>query len=142
MVKKFSQYFLFTSAIVLFLDQITKYFFIGGKTSKTFSFLKLHLITNTGAAFGLFKGMNLLLMIISVIAIVLLVYYYKEVPSDKYNQFFYGILGGGVAGNLIDRILHGHVIDFIDFGWWPAFNIADSAITVAVIGLIVLNWKK
>ena len=57
-------------------------------------------------------------------------------------QFAAGLLLGGTIGNLIDRVAYGAVIDFIDFRVWPVFNIADSAVTIGVIILIVLLWKK
>ena len=57
-------------------------------------------------------------------------------------QLSVGLLLGGTIGNLIDRLDYGAVIDFIDFRIWPVFNIADSAVTISVVLLIILLWKK
>lgn len=57
-------------------------------------------------------------------------------------QFSVGLLLGGTIGNLIDRIFHGAVTDFIDLRIWPVFNIADSAVTISIILLIIILWKK
>ena len=101
------------------------------------------LIHNTGIAFGFFKDQGIVFIVIPIIAIFLLVfniYYYRqnnEALSRIYIVAFSLILGGAV-GNLIDRIVYGYVIDFIDFRIWPVFNIADSAITV---GAIMIAFK-
>lgn len=114
--------------IVVFLDQLLKNLL---KTSN------VPLITNTGSAFGLFKGFNTGLIFISVVFIGLVIYLYDQIPNIKILFVSIGMLLGGVVGNLIDRVYLGHVIDFIDFGWWPAFNIADSFI---VIGAVLFLW--
>ena len=78
--------------------------------------------------------------IVAIFLLVFNIYYYRqnnEVLSRIYVVAFSLILGGAV-GNLIDRVVYGHVIDFIDFRVWPVFNIADSAIT---IGAIMIAWK-
>ena len=65
-----------------------------------------------------------------------------KIPKEKITQALFGLFLGGVAGNLIDRILRQYVVDFIDVGFWPVFNIADMAISVSVIGLVLYFWKK
>ena len=93
------------------------------------------LVHNTGIAFGFFKDQGIVFIIIPIIAVALLVfniYYYRqnnEALSRMYIVAFSLILGGAI-GNLIDRIYFGYVIDFIDFRFWPVFNVADSAITI------------
>jgi signal peptidase II len=92
-------------------------------------------------AFGLFKDHGIVFIIIPVIAIALLVYniyYYQENEnlSRSYIVAFALILGGAI-GNLIDRIHIGHVIDFLDFRFFPVFNIADSAITIGAIIILI-----
>ena len=62
--------------------------------------------------------------------------------NEKLMQFSIGLLLGGTIGNLIDRTLYGYVIDFIDFRFWPVFNIADSAVTISVIFLVFVLWKR
>ena len=96
------------------------------------------LVHNTGIAFGFFKDQGIVFIIIPIIAIILLVFnvfYYRqndEALSRPYIIAFSLILGGAI-GNLIDRIMYGYVIDFIDFRIWPVFNIADSAITIGAV---------
>ena len=93
---------------------------------------------NTGSAFGLFQGNNLPLLIVSLVGVAVLAYSYRtqENPSRPMRCSIALMLGGAV-GNLLDRILLGHVTDFIDIGPWPVFNLADSAI---VVGLILMAW--
>jgi len=62
--------------------------------------------------------------------------------KERLLQFFIGFILGAAIGNLIDRILYGHVIDFLDFRIWPVFNIADSFITISVIFLMIYFWKR
>lgn len=100
-------------------------------------------IANTGSAFGLFKDLNLILTIISFIAIFAVIYSIKNIENGSLPmKILAGMLLGGIMGNLIDRLWHGHVIDFIDFRIWPVFNVADSLITISIISLIIYNWKK
>ena len=69
-----------------------------------------------------------------------LIYKWKRIPKNVGVPI--GFIIGGLLGNLIDRIFLGHVVDFIDFRIWPVFNAADSAITIAVIWLIIYLWRK
>lgn len=92
------------------------------------------LVHNTGIAFGLFKDSGLIFFIVPVVLTGLLVYniyYYQH--TEKLSRLYivaFSLILGGAIGNLIDRIMLGYVIDFIDFRIWPVFNFADSAITV------------
>jgi len=107
-------------------------------------FFNLVHVYNTGAAFGMMKDNNLFFVIISGIALVVIaVLCYRGVFADSLSKVGAALLVSGILGNLTDRILHGHVIDFLDFilpwyGRWPAFNIADSCIFVAA-GLFILS---
>jgi len=88
------------------------------------------------------KGMNLLLIWVSIIVIGAILYNYNKIPKDKVPQTAFALIIGGAIGNLIDRIVIGKVKDFIDFRVWPAFNIADSAISIGAVLLIIYYWKK
>ncbi len=112
---------------VVALDQLTKVLII------TF----LPYTTNTGAAFGLFPSSAFILSLISVVVVIVLL-----IAIQKYPYPELAMLLGGTTGNLIDRILRGHVIDFINVGWWPSFNVADALNTLAVVFLIIRAWKK
>ena len=147
-----SQFDIFLAFAITFavfsLDRATKIFFsqlLSARESLPIIRHVFHitLLHNTGIAFGLFKDQGSVFIIIPLMAVVLLVfniYYYRqnnEVINRTYIVSFSLILGGAL-GNLMDRIVYGHVIDFIDFRIWPVFNIADSAIT---IGAAVILFK-
>jgi signal peptidase II len=80
--------------------------------------------------------------LISLLVASGIIYYYAKIPSKPWPQVLWALFLGGVLGNLIDRLFRGYVIDFIDLGFWPAFNVADASITVSVIGLIIWYWKN
>ena len=132
-------------AVVLF-DRLTKNFFSGflglnESIAVVRNVLHFTLVHNTGIAFGFFKDCGTVFIIIPVILTGLLVYnvyYYRNSPqlSRTYIVAFSLILGGAI-GNLIDRIFLGYVVDFIDFRVWPVFNVADSAITIGALTILL-----
>lgn len=128
---------------VFFLDQLTKYFVdqLRPNTGLT-SFFKIQYATNTGISFGLLQAYPLVPILISIGVIGGIVYYYKELVNDKMSETSFALILGGAIGNLTDRMLYGHVIDFINFSFWPNFNIADSAITIGAILIIVKMIKE
>ena len=134
--------------IVFFFDQLTKLsiranFSLGESWSIFPNFFSLTYIQNTGAGFGLLRGFNLVLIFISILVMGVIMYYYREVKvKEKWLLLSMGLIFGGAFGNLIDRIAYGFVVDFLSFIFWPAFNIADMAISVGVIGLVIYFWKK
>lgn len=124
---------------ILFLDQITKVIIRANNANWDFGFVKIINVTNTGATFGLFQNSNLVMIFVTIIIIGVTLYYYKKTEFSK----SYGaplILAGGI-GNLIDRILIGGVTDFIRIGMFPTFNIADSALTIGVI-ILIIQFRK
>ncbi len=131
---------------VVLLDRVTKIFFsnalsLGESIPVVRNIFHFTLVQNTGIAFGLFKNQGIVFIIVPVIAIALIafnIYYYRnnEYVGRAYLIGFSLILAGAI-GNLIDRIAFGHVIDFIDFRVWPVFNIADSAITIGTIIILL-----
>jgi signal peptidase II len=106
-----------------------------------FNLVQVH---NTGAAFGMLRDNNLFFVILSFSALIILaILAWKAVFLNWTSRWASALLVAGVAGNLTDRILHGHVVDFLDvilpwYGRWPAFNVADSCICVAA-GLFILG---
>lgn len=127
------QIFLLTALIILILDQLTKFI-----VKNNFKF-----ITNSGSLWGLFPDATLLLIWLSVVIIGIFLFYYEKIEkSSLICKIGSGLILGGAIGNLIDRILYKAVIDFIDLKFWPVFNIADSAISIGVILLIIYFWKK
>ena len=136
-LKKFSSSVLFIIFLFLvLLDQVTKTVF---SFSKDFGFFAITPITNTGMSFGLFQGNNFAFILISLLFIFLIFLFRKEFKG--YEIFLVMILAGAV-GNLIDRLIHGHVLDFINFKFFPVFNVADSLIFVGVACIIFLEFKK
>ena len=136
------------TSLVIFLDRTTKVFFTKllayGESIRVIPHvLDFTLIHNAGIAFGLFKDKGYAFIIIPIIAVILLVvniYYYRksdDVLSHTYIIAIALILGGAI-GNLMDRIIYGYVVDFINFHIWPVFNVADSAIT---IGAVIIGIK-
>jgi len=133
---------------VVVLDQLTKLwirqnFQLGQSIPVIKNALHLTYVTNTGSAFGLFKRINPFFILFSVVVIIAIFYYLRKIAgNEKPLQFAVGLLLGGTIGNLIDRILYGAVTDFIDFRIWPVFNFADSAVTISVMLLVLILWKK
>ena len=98
-------------------------------------------ITNTGAAFGLFPNWGNIFIIIALIVVIGIVYYFPAV-DNRLVQLSLGLQLGGAIGNLWDRIFNdGHVIDFVDIGFWPIFNIADISIVTGVVLLAFWLWQ-
>lgn len=133
--------------IALVIDQITKslmqiydvhFNIING-------FLGLNYIQNTGAAWSILEGRQYLLIGISIVMLVLVYNMSFSYDNNKLNNITFGLLFGGIIGNLIDRIFYGFVRDFIDiniFGYdFPVFNIADIAIVFGVIILLIGTLK-
>ena len=115
-----------------------------GQSLPETGFPRLTHITNTGAAFGLFQGQSFPLTIVALVGVAALLLYaffiYRRFPflDNRLVWVSLGLVLGGTVGNLIDRLRLGYVTDFIDFGFWPAFNIADSAV---VVGVIILAYS-
>jgi signal peptidase II len=135
-------------ALIVIADQLTK--FIVDQTMALHhsipvieNFFSLTYIRNTGAAFGIFAGGAAtfrlpFLLLFSVLAIGFIIMMVRRLPEKETGLIVaLAFVLGGAAGNLIDRLLYGEVIDFLDFYWadyhWPAFNLADSFITVGVL---------
>ena len=134
--------------LIVILDQLTKFLVIKNfRINETLLIINkiFHLtyVQNTGAGFGILKGFEVLLIIISLIVIGFIVYYIKKIKeNERLLQILLAFVLAGTIGNLIDRIRLGYVVDFLDFRIWPVFNIADSFITIGIIGLIIYFWKK
>lgn len=130
--------------LVILLDQLTKYFVL--TRMALFETIPLisgafHLtyVRNTGAAFGIFQDSNLLFIFLTVIILTaILIYIYRMKIKSKYLLLTFGMIMGGAVGNLIDRLVHHAVIDFLDFRLihFAVFNIADCFV---VIGCILLG---
>ena len=142
--------------LVVVLDQSTKLLvlkFLGYAQEKVIisGFFKLVHWANTGAAWSLFRGNNGLLALVALAALVVLFLSRHHFDSRTLlGQVAFGLIFGGIVGNLIDRILRGHVIDFLYFflqqrggeAGFPAFNVADSAICTGVGLIFLITWRN
>ncbi len=138
-------------AVLLISDQVTKALIarniaINSSIEILPNFLHLVHIRNRGAIFGFFSQSGniwvfILLTLASLTALALVIYYFfKTSPSEKFLKISLSLILAGALGNLIDRVFRGSVIDFLDFsveGWhWPSFNVADSCITIGALLLV------
>ena len=132
--------------LTLTADQATKYLitstFVPGESLPLIpSVLHLTYIQNTGAAFGLFKGQQVLFIGLSILVIGWVVTELLRKPGlSDLPMWGCALILGGAAGNLIDRSRLGYVIDFIDIRVWPVFNVGDSAITIGVALLFLHSF--
>ena len=144
--------FAVTAAAVVVLDQLTKRLLVASLGLHEFvtivpGFLDIVHVRNPGAAFSAFAGApewfrGPFFLIVTIAAVVVLIRVaYRLEPADRFLRIALGAILGGALGNLVDRLVYGEVVDFIDVHWrelhWPAFNVADSSITVAVTAVIV-----
>lgn len=131
------------SVLVIISDQFSKHIAINSlNPAESVTVLKgvfhLTLVYNTGAAFSLLRGNNVLFIFISLAVIAYIaVYVLCKVKKGGYLSFPVALILAGAVGNLIDRLRFGCVVDFLDFRIWPVFNIADSAITIGVALLCI-----
>ncbi len=98
---------------------------------------------NTGAAFGFFEKGGNFFMIVAIIVILIIIYYIATYPAlPKIVQISLGLQLGGALGNMWDRVQHGYVVDFVDIGFWPIFNVADISIMIGVTILAIWLWQE
>lgn len=140
------------SLIWLCFDQIVKMLVntsLGLGESMTIipSFLNFTYVRNTGAAWSILEGNRIFLIIVSIIAIALVYFFMiKDKKIEKIEEIGYGILLGGIVGNLIDRTIFGYVIDFLHFTFgnyqFPVFNIADIGIVIGTFIIVFIMVKE
>jgi len=149
------KFILFLSLPLYALDQLTKQLvmrLISPYEARIVvpDFFSLVNVTNTGAAFGSFTGNNTFFIVISIVALVVVtVLLMRRRQPDALRDLSLALLLAGILGNLTDRLLYGHVIDFLLFNLhvryadpWPAFNVADSCISIAVVLFIIHSFRK
>jgi signal peptidase II len=96
---------------------------------------------NTGAAFGLFQQGGLVFSILAILVSIFIIYYFPQIPrNEKMMRAALALQLGGAIGNLIDRLRFGPVTDFLSFGNFPVFNVADASISIGVAVLILGLW--
>lgn len=135
------------SVVVFVLDLITKYMIQNHIALQNVEIIKgffsLTYAENTGMAWSLLSGKQAFLSIVSAIAIGVMIYYVVAKNLDRFTKIALALMIGGAAGNLFDRLFLGYVRDFLDFiifGYdFPIFNVADSALSIGVILLIIAS---
>ena len=132
---------LVVAAVILACDQVTKLIVDGniarGDSEDLVLGIRIVNVRNTGVAFSSLQGAGPIIGVIVAIALAALLWYFARHAAKPLVWLPTGMLLGGALGNVVDRIREGAVIDFIKPSFWPAFNLADSAIT---IGVVLLLW--
>ena len=147
------RFMLIAMSLILMLDRATKHLVstripFGGSVKVWGEYFQISHIKNTGIAFGLFRTdlSNIIFSVLTAAAIVYIFYYYRMSGCYGLYKLPFGLLLGGASGNLYDRLFHGGVIDFLDFGLgahrFPSFNVADSSIFtgLAILSFIIIKY--
>ena len=142
---------LFVAFLVILLDQASKRFIEANVTYNTSwmpldwlaPFFQITHIGNTGIAFGMFSGGSMIFALVALFVTGAILYFaYTLPPNYLAMRIILGVILGGAIGNLIDRLRQGYVTDFLDFGPWPVFNVADMAVVFGAIALVILMWHE
>jgi signal peptidase II len=135
------------------VDRVTKFLAIGGlKTDSDIivikNFFTLSYLENRGAAFGIFNGKQIFLILITLITLVgIIIYTLKAKPKSKFYTIGIGMIFSGALGNLIDRAMYNYVVDFLqvhykDVYYFPTFNVADCLVVVGTVVLAIYIIKE
>jgi signal peptidase II len=145
------------SFVVFALDQVTKVlvdrrfplsvYYPGEHITVVPGFFRIIHVGNTGAAWGMFEGKSFWLAVLALVALAAIWFFRRHLElAERPVQISFGLLIGGILGNLVDRLVHGHVIDFLDFHYgdfvWPTFNLADAAITIGVFLYLIHSFRQ
>lgn len=135
--------------IFLLIDQLSKglisLYIPLNESIKLTNFLSITYVQNIGAAFSILKGARWLFIILGIIALnIIYIFFIKDKKLTNFEIIIYALMLSGIIGNIIDRVLYGYVIDFIDITLFnfAIFNFADSFIVISVILLVVFKWKN
>lgn len=127
---------------VLLLDRITKLLVLKyiplHSSINLLPYVSITHVTNTGALFGVFKNAQIIFAVLAVVVCAYILWKYRT-----FNIWYVApsaLVFAGALGNLVDRLLYSGVIDFISIGIWPVFNVADSAISIAVVWLLIVEY--
>ena len=137
--------------ICLLIDQVIKVIIscnmkIADSINIITNFFRITYLQNTGAAWSILSGNKIVLILMTIIALFLIYYFLLKNKNLKNIEYIlYGVLIGGILGNLIDRIRFGYVIDYLDFNFgdyrYPVFNFADICIVISIIIMVLLSLK-
>lgn len=139
------------SILCILIDQISKLLIVNsydvnGGFNVIDGFFSITYIKNTGAAWGMFSNGTIILSLISIVFLFFMIKYIYELKKVSYlNVISYGMLFGGIVGNLIDRLIRNYVVDFLNFNIFgydfPVFNIADSFMVISIILIVIESWR-
>jgi len=136
-------FYILILAVIVF-DQVSKYYIqtnmdLNSSITVIEGFFSITYIQNTGAAFSILQGKTMILILIQVFVILAIVIYVflKKSPFHWTLKVSLAFIAGGGIGNLIDRVSHGYVVDFLHFHFWPIFNIADISVCIGS-GLLII----
>ena len=134
-------------ALVLVLDQLTKWlvrahFLLGESYDVIDGIFSITYIENKGAAFGLGEGNAFVFILVAVLVSVIMIYYYKKQEKNFWLSLGVSLILSGAWGNLIDRVMKSSVTDMFNFHIWPVFNIADIAVCLGCLFLIIYVFKE
>jgi signal peptidase II len=136
------------AAVVVVLDQLTKWWAVNTLDTRDIDIvwtLRMHLSFNSGMAFSRGQNLGPIIGVVALVVIVVLLLSLRK-QSGRLTDVAVGLIVGGAVGNVLDRLfrspgwLRGSVVDFIDFQWFPIFNVADMAITIGGALLVLSSW--
>ena len=128
------------AAFFLIADQFIKQLVYVHKPLLDWIIVHIVFVQNTGASFGILQNNNPLFIWISLMVLGAALYFHEKIPSKAAPYAI--IIAGGIMSNMLDRIIRGFVVDYIDLGWFPIFNIADSMIVIGTGILILISWRN
>ena len=133
-----------TAAVVALIDHITKWLVAShlalGQQIWTGSPVSIDHVENSGAAFSVLPQLHWLYLAVALVGSLYIMFSGYKYGTTWYRQVLIGMILGGALSNGVDRLVMGSVVDFIDFHFWPVFNVADSCIVVAIVLLLVLSF--
>jgi signal peptidase II len=133
-----------TAAVVAAFDHLTKWLVSSGlalgQQIWPHAIVSIDHVENSGAAFSVLPQLHWLYLAVALVVSTYIVLFGYRYGTTWYRQVLIGMILGGAISNGVDRLVQGSVVDFIDFHWWPVFNVADSCIVIAIIVLLVLSF--
>ncbi|MBU2561349.1 MAG: signal peptidase II [Nanoarchaeota archaeon] len=137
------------SITVIIVERIVKFYIteslrIGESIPVIGSFLMITRTENIGAGFGVLAGQSIIFIAAAILVLLLIVYFYNKIIYDRLLVFASAFILAGTVGNMMDRIFFGHVIDYIDFSFWPTFNLSDISLVVgaALLLFYMYRWQQ
>src|SRR5579863_5493352 len=133
-----------TAAFVAAFDHVTKWLVAShlalGQQVWPNAIVSIDRVENTGAAWSVLPQLHWFYLAVALIVSLYILFFGYRYGTTWYRQVLIGMILGGALSNGVDRLVQGYVVDFIDFHFWPVFNVADSCIVIAIVVLLVLSF--